>query len=72
MISELSEQLEDDGWRNSEAEFKARLKVLESAFSSLTALIVGKQNQHVDMSLKIGAVQRISQKYFDLMKEDAE
>ena len=72
VISELSEQLEDDGWRNSEAEFKARLKVLESAFSSLTALIVGKQNQHVDMSLKIGAVQRISQKYFDLMKEDAE
>jgi len=60
---------EEDRWRVAEAEFKARLKVLESSFSSLTAFIVGKQKQHVDMSLKIGAVQRTSQKYFDIMKE---
>ena len=59
---------EEDSWRISKAEFKARLKVLESALNSLTAFVIGKQKQHVDMSMDISDVHKTCQKYFDLME----
>lgn len=59
---------EEDSWRISRAEFKARLKVLESALNSLTAFIIGKQKQNVDMNMNIIKVHNTCQKYFDLME----